>query len=308
MTTASHEAVMKLEEVRSLAVGHEGPVRAVRFNSDGNYCMTCGSDKTLRLSNPYKGTLLKTYIGHGYEVLDAVAANENDKIASCGTDKTVILWDVSTGKCIRKFKGHMGAINCVKANQPDFTVLVSGSYDATVRCWDTRSKSKEPIQILNDAKDSIPSVQISDHTILTGSVDGYLREYDLRLGKLTEDCMGESITSVSFTNDGQCLLASSLDSRIRLIDRYSGELLNSFKGHQSSTYKIDCCLSHDDKYVVSGSEDGSLFIWDLVESHVTKQFEKGHTSVAYSISVHPHELCILSAGSYNVKLWQADTD
>ena len=59
-------------------------------------------------------------------------------------------------------------INCVKANQPDFTVLVSGSYDATVRCWDTRSKSKEPIQILNDAKDSVPSVQISDHTILTG--------------------------------------------------------------------------------------------------------------------------------------------
>ena len=60
------------------------------------------------------------------------------------------------------------------------------------------------------------------------SVDGYLREYDLRLGKLTEDCMGESVTSVSFTNDGQCLLASSLDSRIRLIDRYSGELLNRY--------------------------------------------------------------------------------
>ena len=108
MAAASYEGVMKLKEVRSLAVGHEGSVRAVRFNSDGNYCMTCGSDKTLRLSNPYKGTLLKTYIGHGYEVLDAVAANENDKIASCGTDKTVILWDVSTGKCIRKFKGHMG--------------------------------------------------------------------------------------------------------------------------------------------------------------------------------------------------------
>ena len=101
------EAVKGLREVASLLVGHDGPVRAVRFNSDGNYCMTCGSDKTLRLSNPYKGTLLKSYIGHGYEVLDAVAANENDKIASCGTDKTVILWDVSTGKCLRKFKGHL---------------------------------------------------------------------------------------------------------------------------------------------------------------------------------------------------------
>lgn len=38
---------------------------------DGNYCLTCGSDKSLKLWNPHKGTVLKTYSGHGYEVLDA---------------------------------------------------------------------------------------------------------------------------------------------------------------------------------------------------------------------------------------------
>lgn len=38
---------------------------------DGNYCLTCGSDKTLKLWNPHKGTALRTYQGHGYEVLDA---------------------------------------------------------------------------------------------------------------------------------------------------------------------------------------------------------------------------------------------
>ena len=48
----------------------------------------------------------------------------------------------------------------------------------------------------------------------------------MRLGKLTEDCVGEPVTSVSFTNDGQCTLASSLDHTIRLVDRFSGELLN----------------------------------------------------------------------------------
>ena len=113
MADSTDEAVTGLEEIRSLVTGHEGPVRAVRFNSDGNYCLTCGSDKTLRLSNPHKGTLLKTYIGHGYEVLDAIAAYENDKIASCGADKTVVLWDVATGKCIRKFRGHLGVCGII---------------------------------------------------------------------------------------------------------------------------------------------------------------------------------------------------
>lgn len=39
----------------------------------GSYCMTCGSDKTLRLWNPHKSLLIKTYMGHGAEVLDADA-------------------------------------------------------------------------------------------------------------------------------------------------------------------------------------------------------------------------------------------
>ena len=29
----------------------QGAVRAVRFNKDGNYCITCGNDKTVKLWN-----------------------------------------------------------------------------------------------------------------------------------------------------------------------------------------------------------------------------------------------------------------
>jgi len=34
--------------------GHTGPVLAVRFNGDGNYAITCGQDRLLRLWNPHK--------------------------------------------------------------------------------------------------------------------------------------------------------------------------------------------------------------------------------------------------------------
>ena len=96
--------------------GHQGPVRSVRLNSElrklyqlsmwllyphdaislgwflkdfntctitlvgnGNYCLTCGSDKTVRLWNPHKGLRIKTYSGHGAEVLDADAY-----VSACG--------------------------------------------------------------------------------------------------------------------------------------------------------------------------------------------------------------------------------
>jgi len=45
----------------------------------------------------------------------------------------------------------------------------SGSYDATVRVWDCRSRTYDPVQVMNEAKDSITSMQLSGSEILTGS-------------------------------------------------------------------------------------------------------------------------------------------
>ena len=46
------------------------------------------------------------------------------------------------------------------------------------------------------------------------------------MGQLHVDCIGHPVTSVSFTGDGQCVLASTLDDTIRLMDKDTGELLN----------------------------------------------------------------------------------
>ena len=38
-----------------------------------------------------------------------------------------------------------------------------------------------------------------------------------------------------------------------------------YTGHRNKDYKLDSVLSHTDGHVVSGSEDGRIFFWDLVE-------------------------------------------
>lgn len=43
------------------------------YVGSGSYCLTCGSDRTVRLWNPHKGLAVKTYTGHDGEVLDADA-------------------------------------------------------------------------------------------------------------------------------------------------------------------------------------------------------------------------------------------
>ena len=39
----------------------------------------------------------------------------------------------------------------------------------------------------------------------------------------------------------------------------------SYKGHKNKEYKIDNCLDCKDTHVLGGSEDGNVYIWDLVE-------------------------------------------
>ncbi|XP_043940663.1 WD repeat domain-containing protein 83 isoform X2 [Protopterus annectens] len=269
---------------------------------DCNYCMTCGSDKSLKLWNPYKGSLLKTYTGHGYEVLDTAGSYDNSQLCSCGSDKTVILWDVATGQVIRKLRGHAGKVNCVQFNE-ESTVIISGSIDCSIRCWDCRSRKPNPIQILNEAKDGVSSIKVSDHEILSGSVDGRVRRYDLRMGQLYTDYIGSPITSVCFTKDGQCTLSSSLDSTLRLLDKDTGELLGEYSGHKHNHYKLDCTLNEKDTHVVSCSEDGNVYFWDLVEGSLTLNMPVGKC-VVQSLAYHREEPCLLTATEGVIQLWR----
>ncbi|KJE97182.1 mitogen-activated protein kinase organizer 1 [Capsaspora owczarzaki ATCC 30864] len=283
--------------------GHQGAVTAVRFNPAGTYCVSGGADKTVNLWNPHSGMLLKTYIGHGHEVLDLATASNNEWIVSCGGDKTVIQWDVASGNILRKLRGHLARVNCLGLNA-DNTVVVSGSYDATVRIWDLKSNMRDPVQTMKEAKDSICSIHIMNHEMVVGSVDGSIRIYDVRVGRVTTDTIGSPVTSVRFSSDGNCILASTLDSAVRLLDKDLGKLLGTYSGHVNESYKLDSTFALNDSHVLSGSEDGKLFVWSLVEAKIIQTIA-AHKGAVQGVSHHPFEPSVLtSAVDGLIKVWK----
>ena len=148
---------------KSLLKGHKGSVFAVTFNSDGNYCLSAGDDRRVLLWNPRREEAdiapIKEYRGvNNYRILDLAIAHDNSTFASCGGDKAVLIWDVTSGRVLRHFNGHTQRVNAVAYNLNESSVLISGSYDTTVRCWDCRSRSNSPIQVLDDAADSVLSL------------------------------------------------------------------------------------------------------------------------------------------------------
>ena len=94
----------------------------------------------------------------------------------------------------------------------------------------------------------------------------------------------EPITSVQQTRDKNAILVSTLDSTIRLMDKANGQLLQSFKGHRNTDFRIRFGLGFADAVVISGSEDGQLFAWDVLEGTVIERLHAHAGKVASAIA------------------------
>ena len=290
-------------ELKNTVDCNQGAIRAVRYNVDGNYCLTCGSDRKVKLINPITGLVLKTYAGHGDEVNDAAGSCESSFILSGSSDKSIIYWDVSTGLPVRRLRTHAGAVSCVKFNE-DSSVAISGSRDNTVQCFDIRSRALEPIQTMKEAKDCITGLIVTEHKIISSSLDGCIRHYDLRAGELTCDKIGESITAMSMTSDEQCILAACQDGVIRLIDIDGGEVLSEYQGHLPKDYKIDCGVLKGDSHIISGSTYGSAVIWDFLEAKEVNRLRISKDGATIqSLSRHPTNDNILFTNRREIQLW-----
>jgi mitogen-activated protein kinase organizer 1 len=340
-------------------LGHEaGPIRAVQFSHDGKYCLSAGHDRTVRLFNPLRidpayasnaapatrnananvpqtetetggkdmtdippALPIQTYTDGHTHPISAIAMDASSTTLLSASHHSLIVTDVLTRKLQRRFQGHTGVINTVACSK-DASIYVSGSYDGTVRIWDGRSRDRNPIQVLDDAKDSVSNVNILQDSsgsggwdgggceIVTASIDGCIRSYDLRRGLVhVDDLNGAgahkeqavSLTSVSCTSDAKLMAIHCLHGSIPLMERSSGTILTTcFGGHSSGRYSLECHITADDRYVATGSEDGAVVFYDLDSGEVVQTLE-GHTRATCSIACHPKpkQSSMILTGSYD---------
>ena len=291
------------------------PASCLCLSADGKYGIVGCEDRTLRLFNPRKAEpraaaeplFIQTYgRDHLYAPLDVQLSRDSARMASCARDKVALLWDVSRAHSTRRLRGHGEAVHTVAFGGEGDAVLVTGSSDRTVRLWDLRSGSPHPIQVLSDARDAVSHARVCGTDVVAASVDGVLRTYDVRVGRLLADSVGEPITGVGISGAGDRVMLSCLDSTVRLLDRRSGRQLHALAGHEHKAFHLRGAFTCGDRGVVMGSEDGRVLFWDARTGDVTRSFDDVHgRAVTCAVSSSTDALTVSAAYDGTLQVYDA---
>ena len=276
IASGSYDDTIKLWDVatkENIATleGHDGYVTSVSFSPDSTLIASGSYDDTVKLWDVATKENIATLEGHKNTVFSVSFSPDGTLLASGSYDKTVKLWDVATKENIATLEGHKNTILSVSFS-PDGTLLASAALDGIVNLWDVATQ--ESIAILEEKFWWVhpSSVVFSpDGTLLaSGTSDNTINLWDVAtqksIGKLRVE--SGSTELVSFSPDGTLLAsAGSHYGTVELWDVATKKNIATLEGHED--YVTSLAFSPDGTTLASGSEDGTVKLWDVTLSRAS---------------------------------------
>jgi F-box/WD-40 domain protein MET30 len=167
----------------------------------------------------------------------------------------------------RIFKGHTNGVMCL---QFDDQILVTGSYDATVKVWDI--KTGQELRTLTGHTQGIRCLQFDDHKLITGSLDNSIKVWNWRTGKLIKTLYVHNNGVIGLHMADKLLASGSSDNTIVVHDfeKFSRTRL---LGHTDWVNAVR--IDPPSRTLLSASDDMTVKLWDLDTNECLRTYE-GH--------------------------------
>ncbi len=117
------------------------------------------------------------------------------------------------------------------------------------------------------------------------------------------------VDSVVISRDSNFFATGSRDSRIKLWELNSGQVICSLRGHSGS---VNClAISPENKILFSGSQDKTIKVWDLQQRKIILSLGRwlnGHSQAINSLAINFNDSTLISGGADNaIKIWDLKT-
>ena len=138
---------------------------------------------------------------------------------------------------LQTFEEHEGSINCMEVSE-DGSVLATGSDDAHIRLWSTKTDIIECIGVLEGHDDYITWIDIEDSYLLSASADKTIRKWDMSTCECVLVFLGHESTVNRIVCTGDFVFSVSYDKKARCWDYDTGECVRVFSGHKNNINSI----------------------------------------------------------------------
>jgi WD40 repeat protein len=115
------------------------------FSPDGEHLASGGDGQQLRVWRVADGAQQREIVSRPGKIHSLVYCGAG-KLACGKSDNFVHVWDLATGSEPARLVGHCGSVSSLSFNA-ERELLVSGSFDTTVRLWDlARQPLTKPVR------------------------------------------------------------------------------------------------------------------------------------------------------------------
>jgi serine/threonine protein kinase len=228
---------------------------------------------------------------------------KHDRYADMSMFKRALL-DENNVNLPRTLRGHTEKVSSV-AFSPNGQLLVSGSYDQTLRLW--YAPEGRLLHILRGHSGSVHTAAFSpDGKLLaSGSDDLSVRLWRAKDGTPLALLPGHTagVCSVSWSPDSQWLASAGYDRVVQVWQLSNGEPAYSLRGHTEAVHNV--AWSPDGQTIATASADRTVRLWRAANGMLLCVL-KGHLDGVLGLAWSPDGKIIASASAdHTVRLWRA---
>ncbi|KAI3656954.1 hypothetical protein MP638_004213 [Amoeboaphelidium occidentale] len=250
------------------------PLRRINVDGYHLYCMVVYEDYVYfggSSSIAYKWDLIDfkpmlLYNGHLRSIASLLV--NNDFLITGGTDTLIFQFNVSSAEIIHVFGGHTLTVNSVRLVD---NLLLSASDDKYIITWDLNTR--------DDVRNFRLTGNVND-ILIFGNNLYVAAAYGMDLYSVSTyevlAAFRESFECLTLATDNVRLFGGFKDSRIRVRDMNSLNILEVYQGHSD----VVTSLSFSDGFTLfSAGYDGTIKKWNMISRRVAFSYENRNGSI-----------------------------
>ena len=299
--TERYYQIKPTKGVSKIAFSPDGRTIAIGHGGGGLYLWDLQTQETI-----------VEFTGHTGNNIRSIVFSPDGKSLASGGSEELFIWNTETGAVKRSITGHTDSVIGLTFSSDGKTLITGGWGQFNI--WDaTNAKHKdlfftvewgvcEALALSNDG--NTLAVKNSQYVLLwdlprrmhIATLSGYGGE------KLTSSYLNASLV---YSADGKYLIGTNeFYSAIHVW--YMGRThVKAFIGHTAGVTSM--ALSNHDRFLVSGSNDNTVRLWDFATGSNLETYT-GHTDRVFTVALNDDKSIIASGGRDNtIKLWDITT-